>query len=343
MQASRLMSTAPLLFVLVSCGSNPNATADSGTTTGATSGGPGATRPGPCSTTLTGTTVDLSNKTLPSPLPGIPTEATFSFAEGPVWANGALYFSYLIQKNESPLDGGHLMKYTQQDGISIFLEDAATNGLALDSSGNLIVASHGIAGLATVNLGSASTTLSPLTTEYAGHPFNSPNDLAVRSDGTIYFTDPNYQCGGCNNQPIMGTYRRSPNGTVELLENVQHDVPNGIALSPDEQTLYVGGSQLRAYPVSDDGSVGVGRDFGAVNGTDGLGMDCAGNLYVTLNGQNRIIALDPAGNQLPGALSLQNPTNVAFGGADGKTMFITNQENNGALRALAWDVPGYPY
>ena len=259
-----------------------------------------------------------------------------------MWISGALYVSQLIQRNDSNIDGGRIIKYVPGEGITTFLDDVGTNGLASDAAGLLYAASHAAGGIITMDPENPGAGTSVLIDEYNGNRFNSPNDLAVRSDGTVYFTDPNYQCGGCNEQPTLGVYRLPPGGTPELLDTTQSP-PNGIALSPDENTLYVGGSVLTAHPISADGSVGAGTQLGNINSTDGLGIDCAGNIYVALNQQSMVVVVDPSGNQLEGNLSVSQVTNIAFGGPENKTLFITNQAQGGELRAVEWDLPGYPY
>jgi gluconolactonase len=177
-----------------------------------------------------------------------------------------------------------------------------------------------------------------------GKHFNSPNDLTVRSDGTVYFSDPDWQSAGRPNETMMtGVYRITPDGVVELVDGSLQK-PNGIALSLDEKTLYLGsaGSEIWKYPVNADGSVGQKSVFARPGGSDGLGIDCAGNLYVTGGNSVKVYAPNHDPNAQPlGTIMVSTTTsNVAFGGADRKTLFITA---GNTLYSIVLQVPGLPY
>jgi gluconolactonase len=123
--------------------------------------------------------------------------------------------------------------------------------------------------------------------------------------------------------------------------------PNGVTLSPDEKTLYVGGSGLKKYAVMPDGSLGAASDFVANSGGDGMAVDCAGNVFVTGNNANTVRVYSPAGALL-GTIQTANSgntTNVAFGGTDHKTLYITAQGTEGqrGVYSIALTVPGFPY
>lgn len=185
-----------------------------------------------------------------------------------------------------------------------------------------------------------------LTNTYDGKGFNSPNDLTVRADGNIYFTDPKWQCKGCT-QTIEGVYRLPPGGQPELLTGtvVTQNNPNGIALSPDGNTLYVGGDKLTAHPLMADGSVGASMPdqvFGNIYGTDGLGVDCAGNVYAALNGQGTLKVVSKTGTPVGEITGMPKITNVAFGGPNSTTLFITTQGSD-QLLSVELNVPGFPY
>jgi gluconolactonase len=178
-----------------------------------------------------------------------------------------------------------------------------------------------------------------LVDRIGGKRFNSPNDVVVRSDGTVYFSDPDYQLSsGTPSELPMAVYRVSPKGEVSVVDKM--DKPNGVALSPDESTLYVGAvdGKVRKYAVSADGSTGPRVDFGDVAGPDGMGVDCAGNLYVTGSGGVQVIS--PDGKKLGAIVGFNGATNVAFGGGERKTLYITAGDSLYSIELL---IPGYPY
>jgi gluconolactonase len=181
---------------------------------------------------------------------------------------------------------------------------------------------------------------------YMGKRFNTPNDLTIRSDGNIYFTDPSFQAPSPLPQGMTRVYRRDPSGTVTpLTDNFNN--PNGITLSLKEDFLYVAASNGRRYPVMADGSLGSGADFAASNGGDGMVIDCAGNLYVAKAGSSNVAVFTPDGTSI-GTISVPSSegiqvTNVAFGGADHKTLYITGLQNKKGLFQVKLDIPGRPY
>ena len=161
----------------------------------------------------------------------------------------------------------------------------------------------------------------------------------MRSDGTIYFTDPDWQLGGRDSETdTTGVYRIAPGGEVDQFETGLRN-PNGIALSPDERTLYVGSQNdpVMAYALAADGTVGARSEFAGVSGTDGLAVDCAGNVYITAG---QVQVFDPDGEPLGTITAAETPANVAFGGADRRTLYITARRG---LYAIQLNVPGYPY
>src|SRR5690606_1463852 len=182
--------------------------------------------------------LDLAGKTateIPAPSP----PADNWFLEGPVWINGSLYMSQL--RDYGPLNPAQILKYTPGGAFESLIPDVGTNGLAVNGAGKLVAASHAVGGIVTFDPANPSAPPVTVSATYDGSRFNSPNDLTIRSDGTIYFTDPDWQCQNCGHLPVKGVYRIPPGGASELLTVLQND-PNGIALSPDESVLYVGGN-----------------------------------------------------------------------------------------------------
>jgi gluconolactonase len=264
----------------------------------------------------------------------------FDFVEGPLWvaSQQVLLFSDMhMGQAMGSWPPATIRRYTPGQGFDVFVDASGSNGLALTRDGDVLACTHDTQTLSIFDIDSGARTTLPLT--YMGDHFNSPNDVTVRSDGTIYFTDPDWQLGGRANETGMtGVYRVAPGGTPELVEGTL-DKPNGIALSPDERVLYVGssGNDVMRYDVADDGSTSGGRVFASPGGSDGMTVDCAGNLYVTA-GSVRVF--DPEGNELGTITTAESPTNVAFGGSERKTLFVTAQSG---VYAIEMNVAGKPY
>lgn len=293
-----------------------------------------------CPTTYAGQTPTLPAGSV-SALTTAPSAGDNRFLEGPVWDGSKLYVSQ-IRDWGAPAPS----RVLQLDGMTLseFLPDdrAGTNGLIVRSDGKLIGAAQRVNGLVLIDPTMPAATPTTLVNEYDGKGFNSPNDLTLRSDGSIYFTDPTWQCSSSCPQGPTRAYWVDKDGAVEAIET-PHAQPNGIALSLDESTLFIGGDNagVYAYAVDADGSVGEGEVFLNVTGTDGMTVDCAGNLYVTVHQAGRVDVIDPAGNPL-GSINLQSgaATNVAFGGSNRTTLYITGGNN---LYAVELDIPGLPY
>lgn len=243
----------------------------------------------------------------------------FEFTEGPVWHDGALLFS--------DIPANTVYRWTPDDGTEVFMEPSGhANGLAVDSSGGVLLAQHD--GAVAHRGADGATTM--LAEAYGGRRLNSPNDLTVADDGTVYFTDPPYGVDEENRElSFSGVYRLSPDGTLTLLTK-EFSRPNGICLSPDESTLYINDSEqtvIRAYDVTEGGGIANGRQFAAPTDadaegtTDGMKVDRNGNLYTT--GPGGIWVYAPDGTQLARIAVPKAPTNVAFGGPDRSILYIT--------------------
>jgi gluconolactonase len=270
---------------------------------------------------------------------------TATNVEGPVWIGDKLYASEFAF---TPAPDARILALDPMSGtVSIAAASTGSNGLAVDMAGALLATDHkqGAVVRMPFPLGAAEV----ITSMFEGKRFNSPNDLALRSDGTLYFSDPDYQAPSMKPQPKTRVYRLAPGTQEPVMIDDTRSQPNGVTLSVDENTLYVAGADgVFSYPVMSDGSVmpGSGTRLNAFNGgADGMGMDCAGNLYIT-SGQ-RVVVLSKAGMEIgaiavPGAESV---TNVAFGGPERKTLFITSMgsgEKRGVFR-VELNVPGLPY
>ena len=253
--------------------------------------------------------------------------------EGPVWANGALYLSQF--RKWGALPPSQILKL-EGTSFTPHILDSGTNGLAVDGDGLLVAASHKAQQV--VRFGADN-----MPTNISMGSFNSPNDLTLRADGNIYFTDPKWQCDTTCPAVAVNAYRVPAGGGAAEAINPPHTNPNGIALSPDGNTLYISGDSqgIKSYPVDADGKVGTQADFAPITGVDGMTVDCAGNLYAAINGQSRIDVYKPDG-MLHGSIAVGSaPTNVAFGGAARTTLYITMDD--GSLKSVELDIPGYPY
>jgi gluconolactonase len=234
-------------------------------------------------------------------------------------------------------------KLTPPNTVEDFIPMAGSNGLAISLDGQILAATHDTRSLTKFDPVSKKRTDLALT--IMGKHFNSPNDLTVRSDGNIYFTDPNYQLGGRTDETkVTGIYRVSAAGDVSLIDDKQQQ-PNGITLSVDQNTLYVSTGQgaINKYTVNADGTVGAPVKFLNAS-SDGMAMDCAGNLYTTNANQSSVDVYSPAGMKIGSVTGVGSCTNVAFGGADRKTLYVTaGSGQGGALYSVQLAVPGYPY
>jgi gluconolactonase len=258
--------------------------------------------------------------------------------EGPVWIAGALYVSEIADTGTPP--DARVLKYTPGTGVEVFIENAGTNGLAVGPDGALYGAVHTSGTISRFDLQNPQAAPTVVAGMYDGIRFNSPNDLTFRDDGVLYFTDPDWQAGS-ERQAEERAYWVSTEGAITPIDGAPSK-PNGITLSPDQNTLYIAGtSDLMAFPVNTDGSVGTGSPFGTGHsGNDGMGVDCAGNLYVTE--ESNVVVLSPAGDVI-GSLSVASGvTNVAFGGSSGTTVYITKL-NPPELYEVDVGIPGYPY
>lgn len=259
----------------------------------------------------------------------------YGVLEGPVWhaAQKALFFTEFDQ-----LDG-RIYKYMPADEkFVLFADDVGVNGLALDPQGNLIAASQDMRRLTRFDVMTAQRTPVANSDMYMGKPFNAVNDVLVRGDGNMYFTDPTFINLGRPGQGTTAYYRLSTAGEVTRLGTGPN--PNSLGISPDGQWLYItssGDEKLWRHPLNPDGTVGTRTDFIAAR-SESLAIDCAGNLYLSAAG--KLSAYTAQGmlirswGNIPAGI-----TNLAIGGEDAKTLYITAR---GGLYKTALTVPGLP-
>ncbi|MBS1876539.1 MAG: SMP-30/gluconolactonase/LRE family protein [Acidobacteria bacterium] len=264
----------------------------------------------------------------------------FAWAEGPVWVKDGGYLLF------SDIPKNSVMKWKDGEGVSLFLKPAGytgvtdygrepgSNGLTLDAQGRLLACEHGDRRISRLEKGGGKRTLAD---SFEGKRFNSPNDLTVKSNGDIYFTDPPYGLPGNADDPrrelgFFGVYRLTADGVVTALVR-DMTRPNGIAFSPDEKTLYVAQSDpakalWMAFPVNPDGTLGKGRVFADVTAVvdklpglpDGMKVDRMGNLWAT--GPGGIYVFTPEGRLLGRIDTGQRTANCNWGD-DGSTLYIT--------------------
>ncbi|NGZ88554.1 SMP-30/gluconolactonase/LRE family protein [Duganella aceris] len=259
--------------------------------------------------------------------------------EGPVWIKDALYFSDFTFGPGFP---SRIRKLDAAGKVSTVIEDSGSNGLAVDADGNILAATHKYKSVSRYTLDGKR---SDVAGQYKGNVFNSPNDMALAADGTLYFSDPDFQRAAApGGQDKTRVYRVAKDGTVTVVDDTLKN-PNGVSLSPKGDVLYVNGmvgdhGVLRAYKIV-DGKPQQGHDLVTKLGIpDGMAVDCLGNIYVTEHTDQRLRVFTPAGKQIATIKVDANVTNAAFGGADGKTLFITGA---GAVWKLDLDVTGSPY
>jgi gluconolactonase len=261
--------------------------------------------------------------------------------EGPTWdpRRGALFFSDVVKNR--------LWRWTPGAGTDVVLDPSGTatpgphaaaepgsNGTALDAQGRLVLCEHGERRITRLEANGAKTLLAD---RFQGRRLNSPNDLWIARGGELYFTDPPFGLpkhfdDAAKELPWQGVYRLRGAELELLIRDVR--APNGVALSPDERTLYVSNAERErpvwlAYPLDAEGRVGAGRVFAEARedaaqyagAPDGMETDARGNLWAAGPGGLTIFA--PDGSRLGRLVTGIATSNVAFGGPDGTTAFIS--------------------
>ncbi len=246
---------------------------------------------------------------------------TYTWNEGPTWvaSQGAFYFSNFVALSAS---GGEIIKYTPGAGCEVFMQGLGCNGLAVSNDGNLLAACQETRSVLHIDLETKET--STIADSYMGTMLDTPNDLIQHSNGSVYFTNPTNELAG---RPVgvgPGSFRVDPDGTVSLIAQGNC---NGIALSPDESKLYVVLQQM--WDLDAEGVPSNPQNL--FTRGDGMGVDCAGNVYADGS------IFNPAGQQIG---SWGSGTNLAFGGEDGTTVLVAGP--NTQLRQLTVNVPGLP-
>ncbi len=264
----------------------------------------------------------------------------FNWSEGPTWFQSSVVFSdvpenIIYQWKAGATAAAIFMKPSGMLNPRPGFREQGSNGLGVDAQGRLLICQHGERRIARVEKDGTQTAL---TDKFEGKRFNSPNDLARRKNGDLYFTDPPYGLEGLNKSPLKeldfnGVFHLAANGKVTAVVK-DLPFPNGIGLSPDEKVLYVAVSEgnaprVMAYDIQADGSVVNGRVFFDATplkgpekkgSCDGLKVDAQGNVWAT--GPGGVLVISPAGKHLGTVLTGQATGNCAWGD-DGATLYIT--------------------
>jgi gluconolactonase len=267
------------------------------------------------------------------------------FGEGPVWDRRKRRFLWV------DIIGDTIYQWVPGTGKSVLVHPSShANGMTFDREGRLVIAGWSQRTIWRIEPDGAFTTIA---SHWQGKKFNSPNDIVVRSDGSVYWTD---SAGGLvipgmvgedlqRQLDIQAVFRLTPQGKVEL--TVEDTVyPNGLCFSPDEKILYVNDTRMahiRAFDVAPDGCVGNGRLFHTLTGSeagvaDGIKCDQEGNVYCTGPGGVHVIAPD---GQFLGRLLIPggHTTNIAWGDDDWRSLYMTTYH---AVFRTRLNIPGVP-
>ena len=256
----------------------------------------------------------------------------FTFTEGPLWnPDGFLLFS--------DMPGDVRRRWDPESGVTEVANPSNKgNGMTFDLEGRLVVCEHVTSSLVRMDPDGTGSGREVLASHYDGKELNSPNDVVVKSDGAIYFTDPTYGrmpgFGLEREQDLdfQGVYRIAPGGGDPQVVAGDFAQPNGLCFSVDESLLYVNDTDrahIRVFDVAADGSLENGRIFAEGIGTgslevgdlvDGMKLDERGNVWVT--GPDGVCVFDPQGEHI-GTVEVPEPVgNLNWGGPDWNWLFI---------------------
>lgn len=237
----------------------------------------------------------------------------FKFTEGPANdMNGDIYFT--------DIPNNHIHKWSVSDKkVTLFLKDSGgANGLWINDEGKILACQGNNQKVVMIDPDSKSSLV--LASMYKGKPFNKPNDLWRDNKGGLYFSDPNYR-KEAPSQDGEHVYYRDPNGKItRVIDDFER--PNGVIGTKDGKLLYVtdrNGGKTFVYTINPDGSLSNKKKICDV-GSDGMTLDEYGNLYITAK---TVEVYNPAGMKIGEIEIPETPSNICFGGKDGKTLFIT--------------------
>ena len=263
----------------------------------------------------------------------------FRFTEGPLWNSQGRYLIF------SDIPGDTIFKVSAEGKVTVFRKPSGhSNGLTFDREGRLLACEHGNRRLTrTEHDGSVNV----IAATFRGKKLNSPNDVVVKSDGSIYFTDPPYGIKPAQQElAFQGVYKIVPDRGLLTLLTDDFEKPNGLAFSPDERRLYIDDSSerrhIRVFDLQADGGLTNGKVFHDMDieekgSPDGMKVDQKGNLFCT--GPGGIWVFDPWGQHLGTIVTPEKPANCAWGDEDLRTLYITAKTSVYSLRV---NIPGIP-
>jgi gluconolactonase len=245
----------------------------------------------------------------------------FQFVEGPMWLPGG----YLVF---SDIPANELKKWTPE-GVTTFRSPSGNaNGNTVDRQGRLVTAEHA----GRISRTEKDGTVVTVVDSFEGKKLNSPNDVVVKSDGTIWFTDPDYGLGKRTKEQARNNVFRYNEKTKQLTAVVtDFDKPNGLCFGPGEKKLYVADSgkprHIRVFDVNRDGTLGSGSVFATIDkgGPDGIRCDSQGRVWSSSGDGAQVFG--PDGQLLVRILVPESGANLTFGGKDGRTLFITARKS----------------
>jgi gluconolactonase len=277
------------------------------------------------------------------------------FTEGPAQAtDGSVYFSDLTFTEASGMQAGIIWKYDPVKDTTIVFRSPSgmANGIAFDEEGDMIVCEGADFGGRKITRTDIKTGKSKIITAlFNGKPYNSPNDLIIDKQGRIYFTDPRYTGYESVDQPVMGVYRVDSDGSVKLMVS-DIPMPNGITISPDQTTLYVGCNfegdaerkpvtSIYKYQLNEVGEIisnEIFIDLPDDAGPDGITVDEEGNIYAAVRDEKNpsIKVYNKRGEEMDSLLLPEVPSNLSFGrNSDSNILFITAGESLYKIRITA--------
>jgi len=271
----------------------------------------------------------------------------FKFTEGPLWHPDGYFFFVDLRSND-------LFRIAPGGKPELVTKTQGGNGTTFDLEGRLVICEGDARRVSRLT---PAGTLEPLVERYRGGRFSRPNDIVCRSDGSLYFTDPDKRVPYAQRE-IPGpeaadnlwdgacVYRLTPAGELTVVAHCEY--PNGLAFSPDERTLYVANTRsskyIHAIELDAAGRMTGRRIFADMNAggqpgiPDGLKVDCKGNVYCT--GPGGVWVLSPQGNRLGSIVFPEQAVNFAFGGEDLRTLFCCAHSSVYTLRTR---IPGQPH